>query len=164
MKRYQQLIRHDPDNGQWGDCWRTAIACILEIPPENVPHFSDKDNNFVQAMTHTQQWLKESGLGMIMFYIDINSDEPDPVRRLFEIYQNGCTIGMQDGPAFVVWGISERGIGHVVVADRNGFRHDPMHAPDDTSEILLHPICDTENDELKYMVGHIVAFDPGPAG
>ena len=35
----KQLYRHDPDNGVWGDCHRTAIACLLNLEPEQVPHF-----------------------------------------------------------------------------------------------------------------------------
>jgi hypothetical protein len=37
----KQLFRHKPDEGVFGDCFRTAIACILEldaIPTEDVAH------------------------------------------------------------------------------------------------------------------------------
>lgn len=28
-----------------GDCWRTALACILEIPRDEVPHFAELHKN-----------------------------------------------------------------------------------------------------------------------
>ena len=36
---YKQLNKHRPDEGVIGDCWRTCIACYLEIEPARVPHF-----------------------------------------------------------------------------------------------------------------------------
>ena len=36
---YKQLNMHIPEKGIIGDCWRTCIACILEIEPALVPHF-----------------------------------------------------------------------------------------------------------------------------
>ena len=39
MKFYKQLHKHDPDNGVWGDCHRTAIGCLLDIEPELIPNF-----------------------------------------------------------------------------------------------------------------------------
>jgi len=39
MTPHIQRIKHDPENGQYGDCYRTAIACLLDVEPEEVPHF-----------------------------------------------------------------------------------------------------------------------------
>ena len=45
---HSQLIKHDPDNGQWGDCFRTCIACIFNVHNvTDVPHFG--------TMGHTQK-------------------------------------------------------------------------------------------------------------
>jgi len=38
MKFYKQKYLHDPGNGVIGDCYRTAIGCILEIDPMELPH------------------------------------------------------------------------------------------------------------------------------
>jgi hypothetical protein len=38
MTPHKQRFRHDPANGIYGDCWRTAIACLLDIQPEEIPH------------------------------------------------------------------------------------------------------------------------------
>ena len=40
MIRHKQLYRHEPNKGIYGDCHRTALACILALPsPESAPHF-----------------------------------------------------------------------------------------------------------------------------
>jgi hypothetical protein len=36
---YKQLHRHDPSEGLIGDCWRTCIANLLGLKPQQVPHF-----------------------------------------------------------------------------------------------------------------------------
>ncbi len=38
MKNLKQIVKHDPDNDQYGDCYRSAIACILDYDSvEEVP-------------------------------------------------------------------------------------------------------------------------------
>ena len=39
MVKHKQLFRHKPEEGIIGDCERTAIACLLEYHPLDVPHF-----------------------------------------------------------------------------------------------------------------------------
>lgn len=40
MIPHKQLVKHDPPNS-YGDCLRTAVACILNIEPlTEVPHFN----------------------------------------------------------------------------------------------------------------------------
>ena len=62
MTPHKQLIKHDPENGQWGDCGRTAIACLLDLHPSDVPHFwegperADRDPE-----TECRKWLAERG-------------------------------------------------------------------------------------------------------
>jgi hypothetical protein len=34
-----QEYKHDPENGIYGDCARTCLAALLEVPNDNVPHF-----------------------------------------------------------------------------------------------------------------------------
>jgi len=39
MKLQKQAFRHDPSNGMYGDCHRTAIASILGVERDTVPNF-----------------------------------------------------------------------------------------------------------------------------
>src|SRR5437879_5835280 len=41
LRMQKQRFQHDPDGGVWGDCHRTAIACALGLPRDEVPHFCD---------------------------------------------------------------------------------------------------------------------------
>lgn len=41
MIKQKQLNKHNPDFGIFGDCYRTAIACLLNLDPEEVPNFAE---------------------------------------------------------------------------------------------------------------------------
>jgi hypothetical protein len=41
MKFNKQLVEYDPVNKIFGDCMRTAIRCILNLRPEDVPPFGE---------------------------------------------------------------------------------------------------------------------------
>jgi hypothetical protein len=63
---YLQLLDHDPENGVIGDCWRTAIGCLLNMPPEDVPHFCDgnwQDGPAVER--NTRAWLATKGYSFV---------------------------------------------------------------------------------------------------
>lgn len=62
MIKHKQLFRHDPDRGIIGDCYRTAIACLLDLSPIEVPHVyqmfpEDPD----AAHEHMADWLRLRG-------------------------------------------------------------------------------------------------------
>lgn len=40
MRLVDQIVMHDPENGQYGDCQRSVIATLLGLPREDVPHFN----------------------------------------------------------------------------------------------------------------------------
>jgi len=35
---HKQLHYHKPEFNEIGDCWRTCVACILNVPPHTIPH------------------------------------------------------------------------------------------------------------------------------
>lgn len=39
---HKMLLSHDPENGVWGDCHRTALAAVFGLHPSEVPHFYEK--------------------------------------------------------------------------------------------------------------------------
>ena len=61
MLRFVQLLPHDPDKDHRGDCFRTAIACILETPPAEVPHFVESETWFMDC----QKWLRNRGYCLV---------------------------------------------------------------------------------------------------
>lgn len=56
-----QAFRHDPDNGVYGDCARTAFATLLGVPRDDVPHFA-YDNPIAELF-----WQRISDWGSELF-------------------------------------------------------------------------------------------------
>jgi hypothetical protein len=46
-----------------GDCFRTCIASILDLDPESVPNFCERDTWYEDCV----QWLKKRGIGVMYF-------------------------------------------------------------------------------------------------
>ena len=62
----KQLFKHDPENGSIGDCQRTAIACILNLKPEEVEHFGEKHwLNSVEFNKAIHSWLEKRNLALV---------------------------------------------------------------------------------------------------
>ena len=55
MTPHNQLIKHDPENGMYGDCQRTCIAVILDLHPSEVPHFCEDPT----ATRHDENWREK---------------------------------------------------------------------------------------------------------
>lgn len=71
MTPQSQLIKHDPENGQHGDCQRTCVAAILDLHPSEVPHFCDdpsatRDDDQWWAKRQ-DRWLADRGLTCATF-------------------------------------------------------------------------------------------------
>ena len=39
----KQTIEHDPESGNWGNCFSAVLASLLDIPIEDVPVFCGED-------------------------------------------------------------------------------------------------------------------------
>ena len=145
MKRLKQLNKHDPDNGFYGDCYRTAIACLLDKDsPDEVPHFIDKDNEDWEA--DTREYLKTQGYGFASF--GFLSQEP-----MAESFQNVQSFMERVNPdiLYIISGISVRGNPHVCIALNGNVIWDPhpdgdcvLTTPDDGFiwvYVLIPQIC-----------------------
>jgi len=116
---HMALIKHDPDNGQWGDCFRTAIACLLDLPPESVPHVctggegTDKD-----ATDRMDHWLRENhGVAIMCMAVDA---DVCPLGSLFN------TMKMLNPEVYwLLIGKSRTGCVHNVICRGGEIIHDP---------------------------------------
>lgn len=61
----KQIIPHDPENGLYGDCYRTVLACLLDLPPVTVPHFAVGNTYETEFHDRAQAWLGRMGLTQI---------------------------------------------------------------------------------------------------
>ncbi len=114
--RYQtQANRHDPANGIYGDCARTAIACMLEVPRDDVPHFYefDGDPDFYKKM---DAWLRDHGLARVS--MAFNGD--DGLNSVLS-----CIGHLNPGLRFLLVGASKTGVNHVVICQDGKIDHDP---------------------------------------
>lgn len=136
MKPVNQLILHDPDNEQYGDCFRAVIASLMEMPAEQVPHFIDGPAP-VEWISKTNQWLASRGMAYLVIQTEVPWAELFP--GVIGIYHE---IG---GPS-----PRKAGVYHSVVGLDGEVIHDPH--PDKTG--ILEP-----RDEWQY--GFIVAINAG---
>ena len=106
MIKQHQTIFGDGKEGERGNCFATAIACILEVPVDQIPNFCNEDD----WRWATNKWLKPRGL----FYVDI-AIPPDMRGELLTMYA-GYHVISGDGP---------RGLRHSVVGQAGKMIHDP---------------------------------------
>ena len=110
MTPYQQLYRHDPDNGVYGDCLRTVVGCLLDLMPKTVPHFVESRDWY----THLQEWLNERGL--FMFSVPFAGKLQDVLR----------TVGLHNpGVYCILVGTSKNNLSHCVIIKDGQIVHDP---------------------------------------
>ena len=110
ISRYRQLHRHAPDEGLIGDCWRTCIACILGLKPQQVPHFVEQAVNAGRKTDgyHVElanEWLAKRGFGIIS--IALRADAPS------------IAFSMTPGIHYILGGSGSAGLGvhHCVVGE-----------------------------------------------
>ena len=113
MTPHKQLFRHDPDNGIYGDCFRTAIACMLDLPVEEVPHFNHDNPGGIIGWERVQKWLAPRGLTI---YACAYSSSVEDVLATF-----GET---NPGMYAMIVGQSPRGTNHNVIALNGKIIHD----------------------------------------
>ncbi len=61
MRQVHCQIKHDPDNGTYGDCMRACVASIMEFAPERVPHFMHDNCSPAEANRRMVDWLRHYG-------------------------------------------------------------------------------------------------------
>lgn len=115
MTPHNQLFMHNPAIGVWGDCFRTCIACLLDLPLEEVPH-EHGDFSSEEQDAKMNAWLAGRGLRLIRTAVRW----PDSTMAEF------CTWAayMNSGP-YMLSGLSPSGTSHVVICDETGMLHDP---------------------------------------
>ncbi len=119
MRYHQQIIKkHDPANGQYGDCFRTTIACLLDLDcPMQVPHVMDgvetPEANFA-ALEKMNKWLDDVwGLRLI--------EIPFPAETLCSMLDSAAVL--TEGCRYLLTGMSSAGHPHVVVCKGDQIEH-----------------------------------------
>lgn len=91
-------VKHDPANGQYGDCLRACIATILDLEPETMPNFAEPPHE--TWLSRLRTWLATQGLSPMIFVTD-----SDPRDTMGEMNPTGAYVlfgGTGDGDHCVV--------------------------------------------------------------
>lgn len=118
MTPHKQLFSHRPAEGQYGDCHRTCIACLLDVLPAEVPHpYLNGSVSAEEANEVLDFWLYER-FGL---------------RQVHMVYGGKAVLGemlkvisgLNPGLHFIVSGTSRTGCNHFVIACDGEIIHDP---------------------------------------
>ena len=113
----KQKYEHTPENGVYGDCWRTCVAYILGLPRDEVPHYPEHGVDPYDtdaAIDFMVDWLRSYNYGYFSFPFKWDGD----VRELFDSRRLFNT-------AIIVVGISTILCDHCVVITPGGEMIDP---------------------------------------
>ncbi len=139
MTPHIQRFRHRPDLDEVGDCFRTCIACLLDLPIEDVPHFREA------ALAETDEvqrelmngWLAGRGLRLINIAYDCTLDQ-----------LLAMMAASAPGLHYLVSGESRSGNNHIVIARDRMIVHDTS-----IEQVGIIGPCDTG----QYLVSLLVA-------
>lgn len=113
MTPYKQLFHHKPDEGIYGDCARTALGCLLDLPPKEVPHQHAYLADGEQRRLF-DEWLKPRGLAIAFFAFNC---EPADIMAAMKVSNPGMY--------YMLSGTSRTGCNHVVICLDDHIVHDP---------------------------------------
>lgn len=103
IKRQKQAFLHKPEEGVYGDCYRTCIACLLGIDRDAVPHFYSTEDG--RQSDQSRDWLLERGYQLTQFAFQA---EPGEVFNVMQVV-NPLT-------PYMLCGFSATGCNHCVIA------------------------------------------------
>ena len=113
----KQRNRHDPAAGVWGDCHRAAVATMLSLPLDAVPHFGDGGPTGDVFKALEKAFLASHGLVPIdAVYAGGEAD----VQLILHVVS-----AMNPDVPFLLGGTSRNGVDHTVVCLNDAIVHDP---------------------------------------
>ena len=121
MKKHIQRFRHLPEEGLYGDCHRTAIACLLDLEPEQVPHFgeigalAEQRGEDYDWRADVERYLNTQGYTQMDYCM-----MPDNLDNFFLMMEDRAPKVY-----YLMGGESPRGTNHTIVCCGGGFYHDP---------------------------------------
>lgn len=126
MTPQKQAFRHDPENGIYGDCFRTVIACLLDLPRDEVPHDHaaeaasydlDKSEAYGSQLQRMNAWLATRESVFVTFAFPASAIS---LQQLLDIQAHSYP-----GLSMAVAGQSRTGCGHYVIACDGKITWDP---------------------------------------
>lgn len=119
MRLQKQAYQHDPDNGIFGDCYRTCLACMLNMDRDHVPHYvttMNPDDWASVVQPKYDAWLAMFGLQELA--IPVHDADLDQILNFQKTRSAQPTVAMLTGR-------SASGCNHVVLVSDGEIVHDP---------------------------------------
>jgi hypothetical protein len=111
----KQKYRHQPDKGIYGDCHRAAIASVLELPLEAVPHFAEGGVSADEFNRRCDAYLASLNVRLVSLPFQ---QELDQVLSAMAAFASEDTV-------YLLGGTSLTGVNHTVVCQGAKIVHDP---------------------------------------
>jgi len=116
MRPVYQQEQHDPVKDIWGDCHRAALASVLNLPLNDVPHFCK--GGAPDWRDRERAWLASRGLLPVLLAIP-GADQGEALRY-------ASAVNPAPGQHFILSGTSAvDGLNHSVVCLGERVAHDP---------------------------------------
>lgn len=113
MRAVKQSLRHSPETGVYGDCHRAALASVLELDLQQVPHFAASGPDGMHE--RVRDWLISRGL--IDLSIPIGGGNLADCLQMLATHVPSIPV--------LFGGTSRNGCGHTVVVMNGQIVHDP---------------------------------------
>lgn len=152
MKFVHQTIMHDPANGQYGDCHRAAIATVLGLEIEDVPHFLHDNCGGEEFTRREKVFLALHNLCPVS--IPYQAGDLGDILRTVEAL-NGSDL------VYLLAGRSRTGCNHSVVCRGGDIVHDPnpqkpgIIGPCDDGWYWLQFFCDLRVSKQPNQLDHV---------
>lgn len=65
MRFQHQAFNHKPELGEYGDCHRTCLACLLDLDRDEVPNFGEFYGNSEAFFKAEEEFLYKQGLSSV---------------------------------------------------------------------------------------------------
>jgi hypothetical protein len=122
LRLQKQTIAHDSTTGRNGNCFAAALASIIGIDVQNVPHFyedASSDSSGIDAVIAKWigQWL--AGIGLMKISTLVQADSLNEVIDTIEELQSF------PGYPVLVSGTTSAGVAHVVIVKDGAVLWDP---------------------------------------
>lgn len=114
MTPVKQRFLHRPDEGQFGDCHRAAVASVLDLPLDEVPHFYEGGRAAAEAERVEREFLRSRGLVPVVVAFEAD------IGRVLK-----AMGAWNAGTHYLLGGMSKNGVGHTVVCLGGEIVHDP---------------------------------------
>ena len=151
MTPHTQAILSDPAKGVRGDCYRTAIASVLDMEPTDLPHYCDGRG---EADSGYNRWLLGKGWQIVSVPVICGAEAP--ARHVVE------QVAEWSGVPRAAWilvgnarGSDKTGECHAVVVKSDGAIHDPHPS----REGLTGPLVSDVDGSACYWATFLVKED-----